>query len=415
MQKIPKKDVMIVGTKVPAVSKFKLPQKELRMDIGVRNPYALANAALKEKIGWKDLAHDKRDEVFRRAFKKSLKDLFDPDQKSLSPVYACSAASPCPAIGWANLASWLYHDKFHGSDPVQGAACDCYLIAALSSVAWTCQRGVITKDEATNPGYYTVKFYDDMANVTATIGVSKNLPVISNNLVYADSSTANETWPSYYEKAYAQLYANLGSNPTTTQLIDTLTQATLNCLCNGGNPLASLYHITKPSPYNYTTKTTKYPATDYSDASAMWTAINNLTSGNKTIYPAVAWTYPDKEHAAQSLQMTTDAWNWADYAGTTIVAQHAYSIFGTFNDTAAGKKYIILRNPFGSDQPDPSIPQLYTGSWSYTNKFYKANGVWNQTIMEPTPQTINLGNRDGIFALEAEAFRAYFEAFGWVK
>jgi hypothetical protein len=388
-------------------------EKELRTDIGVRNPYALANAKLKQKIGWKKWTCNQRDDLFNMAFGRSFQELFDTDQRSLSPVYACQAASSCPAVTWAAVPSWFFLDKYQAGDPVQGAACDCYFIAALSSVAWTCQTGVIKKDETTSPSYYTVKFYDDKAGVVATIGVSKDLPVINNNLVYADSSTANEAWPAYYEKAYAQFSANLGSNTAATQLVATLPQQTMNALCSGGNPLLSLFHITKP--WGFTTKTAKFPATDYADAGAMWNAINALTSGNKTKYPTVAWTYRDRDHAAQTLRMATADWllKWADYASDRIIAQHSYSVLGTYKDATTGRQYIILRNTFGSDHVDPAVPNLYTGLWSCTNRFYKPAGVLNPAILPDSPTT-DLSYRDGIFALEADAFRAYFEAFGWV-
>jgi hypothetical protein len=403
------------GMKADARGKRKLP-----MHIGVRNPYALAETKKGHPIGWKKWTQYHRDKIFHDVFGRSFRDLFDPDQRSTSPVYACKATDPCPSIGWANSSSWMYQDVIHGENVVQGAACDCYFIAALSSVAWTCRSGVIKKDELTNPSCYTIMFYDDTANppIATSIGVSKNLPVLNNNLVYADSSTVNETWPSYYEKAYAHFYSNLGANQASVQ-IDVLSQQVLSSLCNGGNPLASLFHLAKP--WGYTTKTAKYPATDYADAAAMWTAVNKLTLGNKTKYPMVAWTYIDAPTAAQYLQMTPADWlqKWADYAGDKIIAQHSYSIFGTYQDATTGKMYILLRNPFGPDQGNPAIQQLYTGTWTCANRFYKPGGSLNSALRPATGESsttpIELSKPDGIFALEAEAFRAYFEAFGWVS
>lgn len=343
-------------------------------------------------------------------------------RRSDSPVYTCKDdTNKCPApSAWKDVTPpWFYQDDFHGSDPVQGYACDCYFIAALSSVAWTCRSFVIKQDETTNPGYYTILFFDDSASpsVSVTIGVSKKLPVNGSDVrVYATSSTANETWPSVYEKAYAKFWKNLGSNQSS-YLFDTLTQAELDSLCLGGNPLASLLHITQP--WGYTQKKVKYTAVDYADATAVWTAINGLTNGTKTKFPMVAFTYDDAAAAASALGMAQESWlqKWEDYQNTKIVKAHSYSILGTYQ--GGGKQYIVLRNPFGPAGGDPAISSnlLYTGSWSYTIKYYKPLGAVNFALGpargERSP--LNLSLPDGIFALEAEAFRAYFKTFGWVE
>jgi hypothetical protein len=394
-------------------------ETKLPMHIGVKNPYALAEAKLKERIDWKTLTQSGRDEVFRRAFSSPLKTLFDPAQRLISPVYACRSTDVCPPLDWTNLTPpWFYQDDFHYRDPVQGVVCDCYFIAALSSVAWTCRSGVIKQDELTKPGYYTILLCDDTASppVTVSIGVSKKLPVSNNNLVCAHSSTDNETWPSHYEKAYAPFFKNLGNNPAS-YLIDTVSQDVFSCLCNGGNPLASLFHITKP--WGFTKKTAKFPATDYADPTSMWTDINNLTIGRKTKCPMVAWTYDDAATAAKNLNMSKQDWlnKWADYAGDGIVPSHSYSIFGTYQEAISKKMYVVLRNPFGPDPGDPLIQQLYTGSWPYTIRYYKAGGNLNPSLGPALGETSPLDlskPKDGIFALEAEAFRAYFAAFGWV-
>jgi len=393
--------------------------RKLPMHIGVKNPYALAAARLKETIDWNKLEHSDREKVFQRAFSMPLRRLFDPAERLNSPVYACQSTDVCPPLGWTNLTPpWFYQDDFHWRDPVQGVVCDCYFIAALSSVAWTCRSGVIKQDTSTNPDYFTMLFHDDSMSpaLTVSVAVSRNLPVSNNALVCAHSSTDNETWPSYYEKAYAPFFRNLGKNEATYK-VDTVAPEVFSCLCCGGNPLASLFHLT--NPWGFTRKNAKYPATDYSDSGTMWVDINNLTIGRKTKCPMVAWTYDDAAMAAKYLNMTKDDWlsKWADYAGNGIVACHSYSILGTYQDATSKRMYVVLRNPFGPDPGDPLVQQLYTGPWAYTIRYYKAGGAVNPALGPAQGETSPLDlstPRDGIFALDAEAFRGYFSGFGWV-
>lgn len=94
------------------------------------------------------------------------------------------------------------------------------------------------------------------------------------------------------------------------------------------------------------------------------------------------------------------AWTYGsgkDYTGSNIVGNHAYTVLGwsTFNN----KNYIILRNPWGVTEPNGL--NSYQGLVSFFD-----GSFW---------RPINMIGNDGVFALEINAFKIYFEGLGVAK
>ncbi len=277
----------------------------------------------------------------------------------------------CP--NWAYNASWFYRNTISGLDPVQGVARDCYLIAALSALAWTCPSRIKSPDAS---GNVTVNLSG--TNYTATR--TEPLPVdTSNNLCCARSMDVNETWPGIYEKLYA-LFRGVpivGSGPDIcNQMPDGNALETLNVLSGWRAALPLLVNT-----YN---------------ANTLWNAVTPLTNGTKVKYPMVAWTYPTVT---------------PPQPGTAIYIKHSYSVLGVH--TAGGTNYLVLRNPFGSVTANPGISMLTSGSWTYTETTYTAPNV-AAAMPRPFAKTLSFDLTKGIFALPMQEVLTYIEGIGYV-
>jgi hypothetical protein len=256
-------------------------------------------------------------------------------------------------------------------DPVQGVFLkNCSLIAAFASLAW---KGKISTQPPGPKITYTFQFYP-AERPQKTDGI---LPLDSvGNLMHAKSDTPTEIWPALYEKAYYQWLDKLG-------------------LDNASGRPDYCSHIEWQNPVTVLSQLTGLAVSQKSCQSAadtVFSDINNWCQGygpiatNRTITtPAVAWTYDPKAPIPTG----------AVYSDTTIAAQHTYSLLGvtgTKSGTEWTSKYIVLRNPYGKGKGDPNM----------TGSLY--NGVWCN---------INLGDIDGIFALQIDQFVKYFAGYAW--
>lgn len=108
------------------------------------------------------------------------------------------------------------------TEPIQGCAADCFLLAAVSATAW-----------AANPKlniFPNYQFYDPTNGKWNSVQIGSELAVdAGNNLVYARTSSGY-IWPCLYEKAFAKWKS--GQN-----------QPDIKTVLNGGNPLTALQNI----------------------------------------------------------------------------------------------------------------------------------------------------------------------------
>jgi hypothetical protein len=280
------------------------------------------------------------------------------------------------ACAWTYNANWVYRKVFSGLDPFQRTNMpDCYLISALSSLAWVCRVNI------QNP--------DALGNVTLKIGgknfvaqKTETLPVdAAGNLCCAKSSGPNETWPAIYEKMYAK-FLNIPSDPNNPNNPDICNQMPVQ-----GNPLTTLVDLTS--------------WISNSELSANYNKIfTNLTIETKVKYPVVAWTYTNLP---------------GFQSGYAVMPKHAYSILGTYSE--AGKNYVVLRNPLGSVAANAGLTMKTAGGWNFKDRCYTRNATEYTAIYPggvPPTRTINFDLTQGLFALEVSEFSKYFERFGWV-
>jgi len=283
--------------------------------------------------------------------------------------------------------AYLNLNEITGIDPVQGSALDCYFIAALSSLAWTC-LSQIKRPKA--DGSLQHIFFKDPKDLTQKVRVTANTLtetlIVDNTINYnqqaARSNTPDEIWPGIYEKMYAKAIgiAGCGGDAAKPDIINRMGE---------GNALFCLFQLTG------WTQEPRLSST-YASGDALWKDLtDNLVISKKMRYPTVAW--------------TKDGFN---ASGTAIVPKHSYSVLGTH--TVDKTNYIVLRNPFGAIIP--SSVGIYSGAWTYTDTEFvrgggasipPAGGAWFNI-------PLSLDTKIGLFGIEPKDFLTYFEGFGYI-
>jgi len=336
-----------------------------------------------------------------------------------------------PAGGeWADTGSF-FKEAAEYFDPIQGQLGDCWLIAAESSVAWALPYAVAQRSRATGTGNESftnrLDFVDPADGSTHTFEATDRTVVYTGTTspLYGRSSEPGEIWPAVVEKAYAMWRGNGQSfdRPDLTVL-------------NGGDPVHASATLTGRKPH--------YTGTAGQTAAQLATLVKSHAVSFRTVDPMTAWTYPTG--AASPDQVT--------FSDANIVANHAYSVLGWASGTRvvralqdrltrevalhsavlpvgapqdlgpAGtltgarsvgqlldasflesvhldwrtflqRDYIVLRNPWGSAEATAgnlhgAIPLKDISFW----------------------RTIDLGDVDGVFAIDFPTFKRYFQGIG---
>ncbi len=118
------------------------------------------------------------------------------------------------------------------NDPVQGDLPDCYLIAALSSLAFL---KMIPDKQLDASGYYSFTFYNPPAEApvaTPPVKITPKLPLDSSRIYhYSKSYTKGEIWIAMYEKAFASWVGSKTDTPDYSKICQ-------------GDPMLALMNIT---------------------------------------------------------------------------------------------------------------------------------------------------------------------------
>ena len=218
-------------------------------------------------------------------------------------------------VGMTNYTGPLFINGAHPNDVEQRYIGDCYIPAAVASIA-KLQPKILEKLIKLNADKksYTVTFKEfdiwTLKYVDKAIVVDADFYVDSNGgLVYGASNPSGdaktmELWWPLLEKAYAQWkgsYDKIGHGGYSHHVM----QAIL-----GKNGSAST------------------PA----DADALWTAAKKAVDEKR---PSAMATSKDDER----------------YKNTGIHGNHCYSILGYEVDKVTKQRYLIMRNPWGNDEP----------------------------------------------------------------
>lgn len=280
-----------------------------------------------------------------------------------------SAADWNPAnMSWRDMGNF-FNDVAEFNDPVQGAVGNCYFICAIAAIAWSDPYNIQHKARATGVGetqrvnaiqFYTKGGGKDAPSKLIEVTDSTLVSTASNQPVYCRSNDANEIWPAAYEKAFAKWITNSTSDrPDITKTAF-------------GDPVKAVAQMNNKTPYYYNTNTRT--------GEQLWGIVRENSAGGKTFNPMVAWTYGS-----------------GNYSGSNIVANHAYTVLGWA--FVNNKRYIVLRNPWGVTEP------------AGINSYQGLVSFFDNTFWRP----INFIGNDGVFALEADSFKYYFQGLGVAK
>jgi hypothetical protein len=303
-------------------------------------------------------------------------------------------------------------------DPVQGNLGDCWLIAAMSSVAWAMPYTFAQRSRATGAANdrftFLLEFVDPANGNKLKFEATDETLVWSGtpSPMYGHSSEAGESWPAIVEKAYAMWRANTThDHPNLTVL-------------NGGDPVHASAALTGRKP-NYT-GTSGTSATD----------LLNLVKANcvnyRTVNPMTAWTYGSGDDSPDKVV----------YADATIVANHAYSVLGWARGSKLAGHIDLNRYRMASRSgPAPAVGAALMGTTMassrraidmdvmlplrMTQDYIVLRNPWGNTeatIAEMSGviplrdvsfwRSIDLDVIDGVFAIEPATFKSYFAGVG---
>lgn len=273
-----------------------------------------------------------------------------------------------PTAYWGDYGRF-FNEAAEFFDPIQGAVANCYLIAAMASVAWARPYNIMhqTRATGTNQQQFTnkIRFYHHQTHASTDIEVTDNILLrISNNQpMYARSSEAGETWPAIYEKAFAKW--ETGTNSDQPDITATA----------WGSPSRAVSELTGLTHFSH-------KSTDHT-AKELWDIVRANSLSHRTFNPMVASTYSSGDATPDKVV----------YSDANLVASHAYSILGW--DYRDNKRYIILRNPWGSTEATAGTT---------TGTVYMYDISWWRPI--------TLADPDGVFALRDTVFKQYFYSLG---
>lgn len=277
-----------------------------------------------------------------------------------------------PNSSWGD-AGRFFNEAAEFFDPIQGAVANCYLIAAMASVAWAMPYRIthLTRATGTGQDQFTnmIRFYDvDRGNAMREVEVTDRVPLAngSNGFLYCRSSETGEIWPAVYEKAFAKWKTgHAGDQPNIPATA-------------WGDCVRASAELTGLQRHYYWTAN--------ESAAELWNKVRANSLGGRTFNPMTAATYGSGDAAPKKVV----------YSDANLVASHCYSVLGW--DYRNGRRYVILRNPWGSTE-------------ATSGSLAGGTAVWDVSWWRP----INYADPDGVFALDAETFKAYFALLGVVK
>lgn len=276
-----------------------------------------------------------QNENFFRLSSKDLLELIIPNRETHG--VDTSGWNPT-GVTWASEGRF-FNQAAEFFDPVQGVVADCYLIAALASIAWARPYLISHRTRATGSTQRDfrnmIPIHDDNVLLEVEVGSAIPLAEATRHFINARSSEDWEIWPAIYEKAYAKWLTGTDSaHPDITQLAL-------------GDTWITLTHLTGLPEFVYETIALT--------ADQLWEMVQENSAAKRTINPMATATY----------QTSAATPTGASFTNSGLVAAHAYSVLGwEYKDN---KRYIILRNPWGIMEPNLGAPDhtiiMFDVSW----------------------------------------------------
>lgn len=286
-------------------------------------------------------------------------------------------------------------------DATQGAAADCYLIAAMSALAWvypdSWTRNIAAcGSKSGTAGKFRFAFFrrtaDRYPEISVDPGVAAAIPQqddaalkvgvdVGPRLYYARSSDRDESWPGIIEKAYLMQFGNVkGTNPSPKDYLalDNLSYPEVACQRLAGG---SRHAIPCGGPDEAAPKASH--------------VLNRLCDARRrvTSVPTMATTWATRNAPMGSL-------HWSDLG---LIHAHAYTVLGMTE--RGGIHYVVLRNPHG-------FSAMRTGDHNHPDIKY-LEGTWRPGKGATGAAEVVL-NTAGVFALPADCFDKAFGTVAYV-
>lgn len=318
---------------------------------------------------------------------------------------------------WKDLGNF-FKESAEFFDPIQSGLADCWLIAAMSSVAWAKPYTIAQRSRATGTGNEQFKnlfnFIDPATNAKREFEVTDAVVAFAgtSSPMYARSSEPGEIWPGLVEKAFAQWRANTTHDRPNMTVVEYGDCVWATEAIAGGTPQTI--------------------GTAGSTATQLANFVKSYCIDNRTVHPMTCWTYGS----------ATDAPDPINYSDANIVGNHCYSVLGWVRGSSLRDivdvelKYtdlVVANRRMAGASPvlaDVGVRARYTDAalWPLLNRDYivlrnpwgyheASRGQLAGTIQIKDVsfwRTINLNDVDGVFAIDFPTFKKYFAGIGVV-
>ena len=329
---------------------------------------------------------------------------------------------------WADIGSF-FREAAEYFDPIQSGLADCWLVSAMSSIAWAMPYTYSQRSRATgtnNQSFVNLIELTDPSNGNKLRYELTDETVVYSGTttpIYSHSSEDGELWPAIVEKAFANWRRNTNvDHPDLTAL-------------NYGDCVWASAAITARKPH--------YTNTAGTSATDLIHLVKSHSMSYRTFDPMTAWTYSSGDRSPDHV----------DYSNANLVANHCYSVLGwthgsdilrsVISDRATSTNAVALKalvNAAGAgagalatgfnadsvinsvvDNVDiDSIVKWYLdrdyivlrNPWGYCEA---TSGQLHGTIaMRDVSfwRSIDLGVSDGVFAIDFDTFKKYFAGIG---
>lgn len=281
-------------------------------------------------------------------------------------------------------------------DPKQMCWNDCYLIAALTALAWVDPSGMTQRLQASvrhapqaPKRFHAWTPFDPVAGTPAApVEADGELP-FTNQLerMCADSTQSGEFWPAMMEKIYLLAI----TSPSTD-------------LAPGGPSRQRYKKLDFGWPHKACARLVG-GRIGRAEKDLAGTLRNGdpitrqplLDAGGKTIVPTMAWTLNDKSEDADERKRYKNLQD--KYVKNFIIANHAYAVLGRME--VDGAAFVVLREPRCDQVPQPR-PANYANA-----------AAWKLPAGTQPIAEVPLNDK-GVLALREDVFAQLFAGIGWM-
>lgn len=284
-----------------------------------------------------------------------------------SAIRVSSAGTPwMPADrDWIDMGDY-FEDLAELNDPVQGALGDCYFIAAMSSVAWARPYAIVNMVRPSAWGNEEQPIHKVNFYKDGT-GAAQAVEVTE--LVPVTKPSHNWVYARSLDagETWPAVMEKAYAKWRTSNSTDYPNYPTIA----GGDPVMACAQIISGQR--------TYVGHSGKSGDDLWSLVRSHSLSKRTVNPMVAWTYNSPPAGT-------------NYTSAKVVANHAYSILGW--EYINNEKYIVLRNPWGTHH---AVLDTLSGNWSaYQISFWAGIPL----------------NTNGVFAMKASTFQKYFAGSG---